>query len=141
MKPSLVERIGEGLARATNRRKFLRNTVAGLFGIISAAMAELTFVPSAHAINYCANRSDSFSCSPPAGIFCNSINSSYCNGPNCAGGCTFNTTWYSTACWCTQESCNSQFCTYYECCDCSCPGGRVCGCHQEVTGPNIRQQR
>lgn len=133
MQRSFLESFGEGLARNTNRRKFLRRGSAALFGFVAAGMAELTIAPNAYAIDYCTNSEEGYSCNPPGGKYCDVYNSSYCSGPNCVKPCSLNYTWWSnTACWCTNVACAEGGGVYYECCDCSCPGVGACGCHQAV---------
>jgi hypothetical protein len=133
MPEGFVEQMGERLARLTNRRKFLRRAIATVFGLVTAGMAEFTFTPSAHAIAHCTNVTSETSCSPPLGKNCTTINSSYCSGALCSGGCTINKLfWPNTGCWCTRPYCVGSLRVYYQCCDCSCPGGQLCGCSHAV---------
>lgn len=128
----LVERLGEVLARRTNRRRFLGKMGMTIFGIVSAGAAELAIIPSAYAINYCQYTTSGCSCNPPNGTYCKS---GQCSGPNCVSAngvnCKITTRWYSTGCWCTDVCCGIRGGYYYECCDCICPQG-YCGCRQVV---------
>ncbi len=134
----LVERTGEELTRFIDRRAILKRAAIGVFGLTAAWAVDLIHVPRAEAINYCQYTESGCSCDPPNGTYCGSLNLSYCSGPNCAGGCTFNYKYYPTACWCTDVCCGSHGGYYYECCDCFC-NGQECGCRGTVQTGGCRQ--
>lgn len=132
-----VERAAEKLARAMNRRQFLSRASAVTFGTITAWTIGASAWPTQGAAVTCAGNTSLCGCSPPNGTYCDSHNSSYCNGAACAGGCTFDTTVWSTGCWCTKTCCylcgsTDSYCGYYKCCDCKCPGSLKCGCRNFV---------
>ena len=133
MPRTVVEHLGESLVRVISRRKFTRQVAASIFGIVAAGMAELSFVPSAQAKNYCRFLSSDTTCHPFSGIYCDSINPSYCSEADCSGGCTFDKSFWVTGCWCTLKHCDlsKRVYVYYECCDCLCQS-KQCGCHKSV---------
>src|SRR5579872_36029 len=130
---SLLTRSGEGVARLIGRRHFLTKIGVAAFGAVAASAAGMTLFPTRASASICSNSSPACGCTPPNRTFCNTINSSYCSGSSCAGGCQY---WYhywpNNACWCTQTCCNSYHqLVYYQCCDCTC-GTTNCGCSQLV---------
>jgi hypothetical protein len=135
-----VFRSGELLARTMNRRKFLGNMAIAVFGTVAASAARFTLFPDRASAATCQYTSSECDCSPPGGLFCTSLNNSYCYESACSGGCTYNYTYYPTACWCTQECCYGHSTAYRQCCDCWC-NGRQCGCQQIiytcVTAPEV----
>ena len=132
-----VERVSERLARGCDRRRFLKQAASTIFGGAATFAAGSFFAPSAEATHgTCPNQAyPSCFCSPPGGLYCTSLSSSYCNGASCAGGCSWNTDFYPDACWCT-KTCISGQCTayHYMCCDCWCSGGTACGCRHQIIG-------
>jgi len=127
---AIVERSGEVLARIIDRRRFLDVAAKGIFGAVAAGAAGLLNVQFAEAQTCAVGpiKIGVFACSPSNGIYCDSINAGYCSGSSCAGGCTWDTSTYPTACWCTQAKCYGCVHGYYQCCDCKC-FGRFCSCH------------
>ncbi len=125
---SWVERVGEGLVRRMDRRRLLRRAGASVFGLVAAWTVEGVAMPSALASHCSRVDYGQCTCHPPSGRYCRSLHWSYCEGSRCRGGCTYDYTYYSTACWCT-AICRygGGTCGYYRCCDCRC-GGTRCGC-------------
>jgi|SRR6478609_11713086 len=121
---ALIERASEELARQVDRRRFMRRIAGAAFGL-AATVATGKTLPQAALTSGCF-------CSPPGFGYCTYRNASYCNGAQCAGGCTFNTNYYPGACW-TTITCNygDGWCGYYACCDCWCYGSQ-CGCNTFV---------
>ena len=132
----------ENLARAMNRRSFLRRAgEAGFLGM--AALAAGSAVPGV-ASAYVKRQppTPTPQCAPP-GPYCN-LNG--VNEPNgCHGGscfehlyngqvyqCRVYYTYYQAGCWTTASSGG-----YWTCCDCECGNPRVttCGCAQFSQGP------
>jgi len=121
-----IERIGEGLARRVDRRRFLRRSAGAVFGFAAAWSVHGFGAPGALA-GYCDYFSSSCYCSPPGYGYCSS--SDYCNGSYCnTAYCSYDTSDWPGGCWCTQGCDFGQgSCGYYRCCDCDCPDG-FCGC-------------
>ena len=128
-----VERRMEKFARALDRRTVLRGAAVGIFAGVTAVLVGPA--TRAAADGTCPNSSETAACDPPNGVYCTSYSSTYCSGASCTGGCTINKHWYpGNGCWCTKvTSVNGCYNSWYKCCDCSCPGGRVCGCRQQYT--------
>ena len=125
-----VEQIGEGIARAMDRRGFVKKAGIALFGAVTTFAVR---APFARATGPCPNPSDQCTCRPPNGWFCTQFNLSFCSGSSCESNvCWYNFNYYPDACWCS-KCCSG---TYYHCCDCWCPwsGGPVqCGCKSTRT--------
>jgi len=130
---SFVDQTGEKLARTVDRRKFLKRMCVSIFSLTTGAV--LTFVLDkssiADASGYCpyGNIDQSCGCQPSYGIYCTQLNSNYCSGHTCSGGCSHDTNWGGSGCWCTLE-CTGGSCgytVYYICCDCHC-AGQGCTC-------------
>ncbi|SRR6266852_2339213 len=133
---SLVDRSGEELARVIDRRKFLRRLAVGIFSLATGTVIALDQTGTARAAGYCpySDISAYCGCTPENGRYCNDLNPSYCNGYHCAGGCTHDTNWHGTGCWCTKECTSGCYTVYYVCCDCHCNGqGCTCGHGYQVT--------
>lgn len=129
---TVVDRLGEGLARRVARRQFLKKASAAVFGVVAVWAVEGFQVPGARA-GQCYTTEAEYGCSPPYGRYCLNLSSQYCvgsdcNSPYCTPAFDFG---YPTACWCTLESCDGTYLGYYVCCDCYC-GGTACGCYQFV---------
>lgn len=73
----LVMRSAEQVARVLNRRRFLAKSAAVLFGGIAASAADFVLWPAAARAIACTHTSSSCSCSPPGGLYCTSLSSSY----------------------------------------------------------------
>jgi hypothetical protein len=130
----LVERSTEWVARTLDRRAFMKRSAVGLFALASASAARAAFPTHADAATCRYFENGTCTCNPPGGVFCTSYHTTYCSGANCAGGCTFDTQYWPTACWCTATCCydGGYYTGYYQCCDCSCPS-HTCGCKSFVT--------
>lgn len=127
-------RPGEILARAVDRRAFLRTFSVAAFGVAAAWAAGFPR-PDAALANECQTTSSGCNCTPLNSTYCFSLNAGYCSGAICASPCSYYYGVYSsTACWCTLTCCYNGGCTsgYYKCCDCSCPGS-TCTCREFVT--------
>ncbi len=131
----------EGLARALDRRTFLKRTA----GTIASGLAALVMGPmlatnsraiAAPLIPTVAN------CAPP-GPYCNldGVNEpNGCKGASCfqhySNGqvrqCTPQYGYATTGCWTTLSG-NG----YWTCCDCNCSGGSSCGCAQYTFAPGV----
>jgi hypothetical protein len=125
---TLVESLGERLARRIDRRSALKGACVAGFGTV-AAWAGTNFVGSSDAYAAsCQATVSNCQCNPPGGRYCST---SQCSAENCAGGCSFakDLAWSSTACWCTANCCNFNCSArgFYKCCDCRC-GSTTCAC-------------
>lgn len=136
---SIISRAGEGLARSINRRTLLKRASTALFGAVAAMSVEGWRRNSALAGHCAYVTTGDCSCNPPYGTFCSQMDSSYCSGATCSGGCSFDESWrYVGGCWCsatceyTAED-GSPFSGYYKCCDCNCFGSQ-CSCREFVPG-------
>lgn len=132
---SFVDQTGEKLARTVDRRKFLKGMCVSIFSLATGTVLTITLDKAsiARASSYCPNGysiQQTCGCTPEDNIYCNQINSNYCSGYKCAGGCSHDTNWGGSGCWCTLE-CTGGSCgytVYYVCCDCHCAGqGCTCG--------------
>jgi len=132
--------LSENLARALDRRSFIKRTGQATF-LGLAALAAGHAMPSSVAAN---KDQPNISCSPP-GPYCsvNGVATDGCHGGSCyqhlSSGhvyqCRVYYQYYQGGCWTT----SSGGC-YWTCCDCEClneGGGRVatCGCAQFSTAP------
>jgi len=126
----------ENLARAMDRRSFLKRTSEAAF-LSMAALAAGRLTPALAAAGVGsggAQAPSTPSCSPP-GPYCNlnGVNEpNGCHGASCfqllSGGtiyqCQVYYTYYSAGCWTTAATGG-----YWSCCDCRCGGGvATCGC-------------
>jgi hypothetical protein len=108
---SFIERTGESLARRIDRRRFLRQSAAGAFGLAAAWAVEGIHGYSALA-QTCA-------------VTTNECHCRYDIAPGCGTrqGCTLDTSFYSTGCWCTLTCWyGGNTCGHHVCCDHVCPG-------------------
>lgn len=127
---SAIQRMGEELARAINRRTFLRQTSAAIFAIATAGAVNLIPGSKAAAYGTCpwcpvtnCDTGDT-ACDFPWGYCSN------CSGHNCGSGCSIDKGTHGNGCWCTAwSSVGGCYNGYYICCDCNC-GGNTCGCSQ-----------
>jgi hypothetical protein len=131
---TMVERVGEGLARRLNRRQAVKRAAAAVFGMIAAWTVEGIRAPGALASHCALVSTGDCTCDPAYGIYCKRLNESYCAGSACAGGCYYDETFWPGACWCSAIcQYSSQYGTpligYYQCCDCNCYG-QQCACRQ-----------
>ncbi len=139
---SFLEHSSEGLVRTIDRRKFLKRMAIGTFSVATGMTISLNQAKTAHASGYCPYQgtTSQCGCNPTNGIYCNNLNSSYCSGYKCAGGCTHDTNWYGTGCWCTAQCTSGCHTVYYVCCDCHCHGtGCTCAYGYDTAtavGPN-----
>jgi hypothetical protein len=118
----LVREVSEHIARQTeSRRSFLGRVAKYTFAAAAAVVTQTGIGTIANA---------ACGCTPPGGNYCVNWSSSYCNSyGECAGGCTPNLTWYPGSGGCWSDACG------FTCCDCSCPGGVVCGCRSQGVAP------
>ena len=135
---TMVERVGEGLARQLNRRTTVKRAAAALFGAVAAWSVEGVKGQSELA-GYCSYvTAGDCTCNPPNGLYCRRMEASFCSGAACGGGCYYDESYrYVGACWC---SATCQYPTqyegvyvigYYKCCDCNCYGHQ-CACREFV---------
>lgn len=134
---TMVERVGEGLARRTSRRRTLKRASMAVFGAV-AAWTTQGFKGDGALAYHCGYVTEGdCTCNPPYGLYCNRMDNSYCTGAACSGGCYYDESYrYVGACWC------SAICQYtgqdgyplvgyYQCCDCNCYG-QQCACRQFI---------
>jgi hypothetical protein len=133
--------VSEGLARALDRRTFLRRAGGSLVSGVTA-LALGTILSSSHA--QAAIKGDrpmaTPSCVPP-GPYCNTGGGDLtgCHGGHCfhhlSGGnvvtCTIMTSFYQVGCWTTVVTGG-----YWTCCDCQCSDFSTCGCAQFSQDPS-----
>jgi len=134
--------LSETLARAVDRRTFLKRTSQSVFaGLMALAVGQaLPGRASATGSGPQPPQQPTITCSPP-GPYCNTGGGqlSGCHGAHCfqhlTGGqiyqCQVYYQYYQAGCWTTAVSGG-----YWTCCDCSCGSPRVatCGCAQFSTG-------
>lgn len=129
---TLVERVGEGLARRLNRRQTLQRAAVAAFGAVAAWTVE-GFRGNGALADHCGVTTDDCACRPPQGLYCDGLDPSFCAGAACSGGCYYDESYrYAGACWC------SAICRYdggaaghYQCCDCNCYG-QQCACREFI---------
>ena len=129
---TVVERVGEGLARQLNRRQTLKRAAVAVFGAVAAWTVE-GFRGNGALAQHCGYVTDECTCAPPYGLYCNGLDPSFCAGSGCSGGCYWDESFrYAGACWC------SAICQYdggesgyYQCCDCNCYG-QQCACREFI---------
>ena len=135
-----VRIITEGLARAIDRRSFLKKAGGTAFAGVAALAAGQLFASGASAKESSERPNLVPNCAPP-GPYCN-ING--LNEPNgCHGGscfqhlvsgtiyqCRVYYTFYQAGCWTTASTGG-----YWTCCDCQCTNGSTCGCAQFSATP------
>ena len=130
---TLVERVGEGLARRTNRRTTLKRAAAAVFGAVAAWSVE-GFRGNGALAQQCEYVTEGdCSCNPPYGVYCNHLDPSFCAGSGCSGGCYYDESYrYAGACWCS-ATCDygGGEMGYYVCCDCNCYG-QQCACREFI---------
>jgi len=131
--------VSENLARALNRRSFLKRTGETAFlGLASLAVGQ-GMASRASAAGIETKAPPNISCSPP-GPYCSVSGqpTDGCHGGSCfqhmTGGqvyqCQVYYTYYQAGCWTTASGGG-----YWTCCDCRCTNGSTCGCAQFSTTP------
>ena len=81
---TLVEQIGEGLARQLDRRQMLKRAAVALFGAVAAWTVE-GFSGNSALADHCGIVTEGdCTCTPPYGLYCNQVDSSYCAGSACS---------------------------------------------------------
>jgi hypothetical protein len=97
-----VERVGEGLARHLNRRQALKRAAVAVFGAVAAWTVE-GFRGNGALAQQCGFVTEgTCGCTPPEGLYCNSLDPSFCAASQCAGACTYDESYrYAGACWCS----------------------------------------
>lgn len=133
--------LSENLARAVNRRTFLKRASQGTFAVMATLAAGHSLSERAAAQRIGPSVDPLVpSCAPP-GPYCNlnGVNEpNGCHGAHCfqhrSGTqvlqCQVYYAFYQAGCWTTAVSGG-----YWTCCDCQCTGGPTCGCAQFSTGP------
>jgi hypothetical protein len=133
--------LSENLARAVDRRTFLKRASQGTFAVLAAVAAGHGLSGQAAAATKGPNTNPLVnpSCAPP-GPYCNTGGGilSGCHGGHCfqhmSGNqvvqCHVYYQWYQAGCWTTASGGG-----YWTCCDCQCDGGSTCGCAQFSSGP------
>jgi len=140
--------LSESLARATNRRTFLKRAGESTFiGMAALAAGHLTLGHASAAVNPMPKVPATPSCSPP-GPYCNIDGTNEpngCHGASCFEylfnsqviQCRVYYQFYQAGCWTTAATGG-----YWTCCDCEClqNGQRVatCGCAQFTGAPAPR---
>lgn len=132
---TVVERVGEGLARRTNRRRAVKRTAAAVFGAVAAWTAQ-GFRGSGALATHCGYVTEGdCTCNPPGGFYCNRLEPAFCTGSACTGGCSYDESYrYVGGCWCSaicqyQSEYGTPLTGYYQCCDCDCYGTQ-CACRE-----------
>lgn len=149
-----VRLFSENLARALDRRKFMRATGTAMFGTLAALATGRVALAKSVASGGTSSGASSETpppwppqCAPP-GPYCNLTGASdgsgclgargpYDPGASCfqhlVGGqvrqCRVIYNWYQAGCWTTNVTGGR-----WTCCDCGCDGGSMCGCAQFSTG-------
>jgi len=138
-----VRVLSEGLARALDRRKFLKQTGATMFAGVAALAAGQTLGGTRVTAQGIRSNKDqlNITCAPP-GPYCNTGggNLSGCHGAHCyqhlSSGtvyqCRVYYQYYQAGCWTSGDG--------WTCCDCECLNGQgqrvaTCGCAQNVGAP------
>jgi hypothetical protein len=130
--------VSEALARAVNRRTFLRQTGSAVVsGVAALALGSILSSSTAKASAQKGKGPlvPAISCSPP-GPYCNTGGGdlSGCHGAHCyqhlSGGqvltCQVFYVYYNVGCWTTSG---------WTCCDCMCTGNVPCGCAELLGNP------
>ena len=136
--------LSENLARAIDRRTFLKRAGQATFGVVATLAAGHSLAGRAAATAGPGPSVDPMQpqCAPP-GPYCNTGGGqlSGCHGAHCfqhlSGGqvlqCQVMYGWYQAGCWTTAAAGG-----YWTCCDSACVpngGSPLCGCAQFSTGP------
>jgi hypothetical protein len=130
---TMVERVGEGLARQLNRRQTLKRAAVAVFGAVAAWTVE-GFRGNGALAQHCGIVTDNCTCTPPQGQYCNGLDPSFCAGAACSAGCYYDESYrYAGACWCSAIcQYNGGESGYYQCCDCNCYG-QLCACREFIS--------
>ena len=132
--------VSENLARALNRRTFLKRTGETAFlGLAALAVGQAMPGRASAAPQPGGQPPPNISCSPP-GPYCQIGSSATdgCHGASCfqhmVSGqvyqCQVYYQYYAAGCWTTAQGGG-----YWTCCDCRCTNGSTCGCAQYSTAP------
>jgi len=137
-----IKVVSEALARAMNRRVFLRQAGTGVVsGVTTIELGSMLSKSTASASMTVPKVVPDISCSPP-GPYCNigTGDTSGCRGSHCfqhlyngtVYSCNVYYQYYPGGCWTTASGGG-----YWTCCDCSCGQPRVatCGCAQFNQSP------
>ena len=136
--------VSENLARAMNRRSFIKRTGETIFGGVAALAAGHAVSPFASAKVKSQPPVQAPQCAPP-GPYCNTGGGilSGCHGASCFQHlyngvilqCRVYYTYYQAGCWTTAVTGG-----YWTCCDCECgdPRQTTCGCAQFSGSPAPR---
>jgi hypothetical protein len=149
-----VKLLTESLARAVDRRKFIKGTGTAMFATIAAAAAGHMSIAKVKASSDDVAAPWPPTCAPP-GPYCNITGQGDLSGCRRGGyggdsgscfqhlyngeilQCRVYYTYYQAGCWTTAVQGGA-----WTCCDCECPmsggGRRTCGCAQFSTEPNPR---
>jgi hypothetical protein len=131
---TMVDRVGEELARQLNRRQTLKRAAVAVFGVVAAWTVEGFRGKSALAQQCGFVTEGDCTCNPPEGVYCSGLDESFCAGAQCDGGCTYDESYrYAGACWCS-ATCRYEGgeSGYYQCCDCDCYG-QLCACREFIS--------
>jgi len=133
--------LSEGLARAVNRRTFLKRAGQATFGVVATLAAGHSLAERADAQIKHPNVDPLNPLCGPPGPYCNTGGGdlSGCHGAHCFQHlyngqviqCHIWEAFYPAGCWTTAAGNGA----YWTCCDCLCDGGPSCGCAQLSTGP------
>jgi hypothetical protein len=141
---TVVERVGERLARRLDRRRSVTRSAGAVFAW-TAAWATLGPFGSTALAYECRGVTElDCTCNFPFGrdgrqLVCRKKNPNYCDGAKCSGNCEYNYDFYTTtACWCSKTCRHGKGRHgHYMCCDCKCPKiatvdnpGGLCGCQK-----------
>jgi len=127
--------VSENLARAIDRRSFLKRTGQSAF-LGLAALAVGQALPSTARAD--GKQPPNISCAPP-GPYCSIAGqpTDGCHGASCFQHMVAGTVYqcqvyyiYQAGCWTTASGGG-----YWTCCDCRCSNGTTCGCAQFSTSP------
>jgi len=135
-----VRIVSETLARAVNRRTFLRQVGSTVVsGVAALALGPTLTSSAAWAASSPKSKKPlvpAISCSPP-GPYCNTGggNLSGCHGAHCyqhlsgstVVSCQVYYQYYQVGCWTSGDG--------WTCCDCQCTGGATCGCAEQNASP------
>jgi len=129
------------LARALNRRTFLKRAGQATFGVVATLAAGHSLAERAEAMAKSPNVDPLVpNCAPP-GPYCNTGggNLSGCHGAHCFQHLSSNVVvqcqvyyaFYPGGCWTSSGTGG-----FWTCCDCQCNGGATCGCAQFSATPS-----
>ncbi len=132
--------LSEGLARAVNRRTFLKRAGQATFGVVATLAAGHSLADRAAAMRSPGVDPLTPNCAPP-GPYCNTGGGdlSGCHGGHCFQHMSQNQVvqchvyyqYYASGCWTSNGTGG-----FWTCCDCQCTGGATCGCAQFSGSPS-----